>query len=133
MSKSLENFVLARDVSDSHQASVVRFFMLSVHYRNPINFTDQLLAGAKNSYDRIKTAYTNLAHRKESSLDLAGNDEHWLEKSAGFKKDFEAAMNDDFNTANAISVLFVVTIVANLYFESMQSSKKVHQYLQEDF
>ncbi|HLS59804.1 MAG TPA: cysteine--tRNA ligase [Virgibacillus sp.] len=131
MSKSLENFVLARDLIDSHQPSVIRFFMLSVHYRNPINFTDQLLAGAKNSYDRIKTAYTNLAHRKESSLDLAGNDEHWLEKSAGFKKDFEAAMNDDFNTANAISVLFDVTREANLYLESKQTSTKVIQSFQE--
>src|SRR5690625_6347137 len=48
MSKSLENFVLARDLIDSHQSSVIRFFMLSVHYRNPINFTDQLLAGARS-------------------------------------------------------------------------------------
>jgi len=131
MSKSLDNFVLARDLIESHQPNVIRFFMLSVHYRNPINFTDQLLAGAKNSYDRIKTAYTNLEHRKESSMDLAGNDEHWLEKDSVFKKDFETAMEDDFNTANAISVLFDVTKEANLYLESKQTSTKVIQSFQE--
>lgn len=130
MSKSLDNFVLARDLIESHQPNVIRFFMLSVHYRNPINFTDQLLAGAKNSFDRIKTAYKNLQHRKETSLDLAGDDDQWLKKADMFKQDFEAAMDDDFNTANAISVLFDVTKEANLYLESKQTSTKVIQSFQ---
>ena len=65
MSKSLGNFVLARDLIEKHDPMVIRFFMLSVHYRNPINFTDELLESAKNSFDRIKTAYQNLEHRKK--------------------------------------------------------------------
>src|SRR5690625_6748915 len=64
-------------------------------------------------------------------MDLAGNDEHWLEKDSVFKKDFETAMNDDFNTANAISVLFDVTREASLYLESKQTSTKVIQSFQE--
>src|SRR5699024_5827142 len=80
MSKSLGNFVLARDLIAQHDPMVLRFFMLSVHYRNPINFTDQLLKSAKNGLERITTAYANLEHRKQTSTNLGKNKEKWFDK-----------------------------------------------------
>src|SRR5690625_4814290 len=131
MSKSLGNFVLTRDLIKEHDPKVLRFFMLSVHYRNPINFTAELLAGAKNSFERIKTTYMNLEHRKGTSLNLVTEDNGWLEKVASFRDQFEKEMDDDFNTANAISVLFDLSKTANLYLESKQTSIKVIQNFQD--
>jgi cysteinyl-tRNA synthetase len=131
MSKSLNNFVLTRDLIEQHDPKVLRFFMLSVHYRNPINFTEKLLEGAKNSFDRIKTAYSNLEHRKNSSLNLVAETDEWLEKVNDLKKQFEVAMDDDFNTANAISVLFELAKTANRYLESKQTTDKVISVFQE--
>jgi len=131
MSKSLGNFVLARDLIKEHDPKVLRFFMLSVHYRNPINFTAELLAGAKNSFERIETTYMNLEHRKGTSLNLVTEDNGWIEKVASFRDQFEKEMDDDFNTANAISVLFELSKTANLYLESKQTSIKVIQNFQD--
>ncbi|MFD1038195.1 cysteine--tRNA ligase [Virgibacillus byunsanensis] len=131
MSKSLGNFVLTRDLIEKHDPHVIRFFMLSVHYRNPINFTEELLDSAKISLDRIKTAYHNLEHRKQTSMNLEKDVDKWLEKVEGFTKQFEAEMDDDFNTANAISVLFDLTKEANLYLQSKQTSTKVIESFQQ--
>jgi cysteinyl-tRNA synthetase len=99
--------------------------MLSVHYRNPINFTEDLLESAKNSFNRIKTAYQNLEHRKQSSMNLVNDADNWMEKINSFKQEFENAMDDDFNTANAISVLFDITKEANQYIQQDQTQAKV--------
>ncbi|MCP3033235.1 cysteine--tRNA ligase [Halobacillus sp. A1] len=125
MSKSLGNFVLAHDLVKKHDPQVIRFFMLSVHYRHPINFSDELLGGAKNSFDRIRNAYENLKHREASSLDLTEDNDKWLEDIEKYKQQFIAEMDDDFNTANAISVLFDVTKAANLYLKSDQTHTEV--------
>ncbi|HLR09194.1 MAG TPA: cysteine--tRNA ligase [Bacillota bacterium] len=130
MSKSLGNFILTRDLIKQHDPEAVRFFMLSVHYRHPINFTDELLEGAKNSLERIRTAYFNLEHRKQASMNLARDTDEWLAKIDGFRRAFEAEMDDDFNTANAIAVLFDVTKEANLYLQSRQTSRKVIEAFQ---
>lgn len=130
MSKSLGNFVLTRDLINHHDPQVLRFFMLSVHYRNPINFTEELLESAKNSMERIKTSYFNLEHRKASSMNLDNNTE-WLKQIQEHKKAFEQSMEDDFNTANAISVLFDLAKDANVYLESKQTSTHVIEAFQE--
>ncbi|MGM8216208.1 cysteine--tRNA ligase [Bacillaceae bacterium W0354] len=124
MSKSLGNFILVHDIVERHDPNVIRFFMLSVHYRHPINFSDELLENAKNSYDRIKNAYENLMHRKEASLNLTNHDE-WNEKIEKHRQSFKEEMNDDFNTANAISVLFELAKDANLYIQNKQTSEGV--------
>ncbi|SET72716.1 cysteinyl-tRNA synthetase [Oceanobacillus limi] len=131
MSKSLGNFVLTRDLIEKHDPQVVRFFMLSVHYRNPINFSEELLGSAKNSLERMRTAYSNLEHRKETSTDMDKNKDEWLEKINAFKSRFEAEMDDDFNTANAISVLFDLTKEANVYLQANQTSTQVIEAFQE--
>src|SRR5699024_4842911 len=125
MSKSLGNFILAKDLIETHDPMVLRFFMLSVHYRNPINFTERLIKSAENSFDRIKTAYFNLEHRKQTSTNLGQNKEEWLEKINKSRVAFEQAMDDDFNTANAITVLFDLTREANLYLEENQTEIEV--------
>ncbi|GAA0469988.1 cysteine--tRNA ligase [Alkalibacillus silvisoli] len=133
MSKSLGNFILVHDLVRNHDPNVVRFFMLSVHYRNPINFNDELLASAKNSYDRIKTAYDNLSHRRQASMNLAGDTQEWKDKIDQHLNTFKQEMNDDFNTANAISVLFELSKDANLYIEKDQTSTEVIDYFTQAF
>ncbi|KGX90409.1 cysteinyl-tRNA synthetase [Pontibacillus halophilus JSM 076056 = DSM 19796] len=133
MSKSLGNFVLVNDIVKQHDPQVVRFFMLSVHYRNPINFSEPLLEGAKNSLERIKNAYQNLEHRKEASTDMSTENDVWNEKLDGFKERFISEMDDDFNTANAISVLFDMTKEANVYLQSAHTSKEIIEKFQALF
>lgn len=131
MSKSLGNFVLVNDIIKEHDPQVIRFFMLTVHYRHPINFSEALLQGAKNSLERIKNAHQNLEHRKQSSTNLSEKDEDWLTKIDEMKQRFVAEMNDDFNTANAISVLFDITKEANVYLQSSRTSQKVIETFQQ--
>jgi cysteinyl-tRNA synthetase len=136
MSKSLGNFVLVHDIIKEQDPEVLRFFMLSVHYRHPINYNLELLQNAETALDRIKTAYENLKHRKESSTDLADNNQEWLDKIAELKEQFISEMDDDFNTANGISVLFELSRQANYYLMEKNTAVQVidsflHQF--EDF
>ncbi|AMO87337.1 Cysteine--tRNA ligase [Solibacillus isronensis B3W22] len=127
MSKSLGNFILVNDIRQQIDPQVLRFFMLSVHYRNPINFAQDLVEAAKNGLDRIRTSYTNVEHRLTSSASLGDNSEQWLEKIGHIKVDFENAMNDDFNTANAVSALFELSHIANVYLNEANTDKEVLQ------
>src|SRR5699024_12386242 len=106
MSKSLGNFVLARELIEAHDPQVIRFFMLSVHYRHPINFSHELLEATKISLDRIKTAYFSLEHRKQASMNFEVDTKESPDKIKKFKERFIEQMDDDFNTANAITLLF---------------------------
>lgn len=132
MSKSLGNFVLVHDIIKIHDPQVLRFFMLSVHYRHPINYSEELLASTRNGFERIKTAYSNLKHRLESSSNLTHNDGEWLSKITGHHEAFIREMDDDFNTANAVSVLFELARDANLYLlEKNTSSAVIQAFLDE--
>lgn len=127
MSKSLGNFVLVHDIIKEIDPRIVRFFMLSVHYRHPINFSQELLESTKNAFERITTSYGNLQHRKNSSTNLTENNDKWLNKIKEFRQQFEKEMDDDFNTANAISVLFELSKQANYYVEEQNTSEDVIQ------
>jgi cysteinyl-tRNA synthetase len=136
MSKSLGNFVLVHDIIKEQDPQVLRFFMLSVHYRHPINYNLELLQNAETSLERIKTAYDNLKHRKESSTNLTENNQEWVDKIAELKNQFISDMDDDFNTANGISVLFELSRQANYYLmEKNTSTEVIEEFLQhfEDF
>ncbi len=130
MSKSLNNFVLTKDLIEAHDPMVLRFFILSVHYRNPINFTADLLESAKNSFERIQTTYTNLEHRKQASTNLSSETAKWLIKVEKAGDKFIQAMDDDFNTANAITVIFDLAKEANLYLEEAQTDEAVIEAFQ---
>ena len=89
--------------------------MLSAHYRNPINFSHELMESAKNSLDRIVTSVMNLTHLEKTAADLPMTDEEQkvLDLTKDIYKKFEAAMDDDFNTADAISAVFELVKLAN--------------------
>lgn len=115
MSKSLGNFVLVHDIIKKHDPEVIRFFMLSVHYRNPINYSDELLENTKAALERLKTSYQNLKHRKEASTNLTANNQEWVDKIHALEEEFIHEMDDDINTANGISTLFELSKLSNYY------------------
>ncbi|MBO0995809.1 cysteine--tRNA ligase [Bacillus sp. SD088] len=125
MSKSLGNFVLVHDILKKVDPQVLRFFMLSVHYRNPINFNDELLKNAGVALDRLRTSYQNLKHRLAASANLAVDDQEWLDKIKQLVSTFEKEMDDDFNTADGITVLFELAKQGNLYVRQDNTSTNV--------
>jgi cysteinyl-tRNA synthetase len=132
MSKSLGNFVLVHDIIKKHNPQVLRFFMLSVHYRNPINYSEELLENTAAAFDRIKTSYENLKHRREMSVNLNDQKQDWLDKITTLRNEFIEAMDDDFNTANAVSVLFELSKQANYYLlEKNTSIEVIDAFLKE--
>jgi len=133
MSKSLGNFVLVHDIIQKIDPQVLRFFMLSVHYRHPINFSEELIESARSGLERLRTAYLNLQHRLQSTTNLADESEEYLEKIDELKKEFEKEMDDDFNTANAISVLFELARTANTYLNETNTDEKVLKAFIETF
>ena len=130
MSKSLGNFVLVNDIRQQIDPQVLRFFMLSVHYRHPINFAKDLVDAASAGLERLMTAYANVLHRQTATTGLGENVDEWKAKIDGVRVQFEEAMNDDFNTANAISTLFELARLANTYLtESNTSDEVLAQFL----
>ncbi len=125
MSKSLGNFVLVHDIIQKHDPQVLRLFMLSVHYRNPINYSEELLESTKAAFDRLTTSYQNLKHRREASTNLTADNQVWLDKITGLREQFIEAMDDDFNTALAISVLFELSKLANYYLLEKNTATQV--------
>ncbi len=115
MSKSLGNFFTVRDISEKYDLQVLRFFMLSAHYRSPLNFSDDLMESAKNGLDRILTAGEKLRDVIASGKDEPLTDEERkIVNGAGeFVKKFEEAMDDDNNTANAIAAVFDLVKYSN--------------------
>lgn len=125
MSKSLGNFVLVNDIRQQIDPQVLRFFMLSVHYRHPINFAQDLVESARSGLERLRTAYSNVQYRLTSSTNLSDNGDAYIEKINEVKKQFELAMDDDFNTANAISVLFELARIANTYLNENNTEERI--------
>ena len=139
MSKSTGNFFTVREISESYDLSVLRFFMLSAHYRSPINFSRDLMEASKNALDRIQTAAGHLTSLLEAKSQASGqailsaeaecemvsglevdkkhsiskDEEEILKEAAKFQEKFEAAMDDDFNTADAISAIFELVKLSN--------------------
>ena len=120
MSKSAGNFFTVKDIAEKYPLSVLRFFMLSAHYRSPLNFSDALMESASASLDRIKTAVFNLSHLAKSAeeKEYTKQDNEFKETLSSLKNDFETAMDDDFNTADAISVIFEIVRHSNSYLNA---------------
>ncbi|PIC70456.1 cysteine--tRNA ligase [Sporosarcina sp. P2] len=127
MSKSLGNFILVHDIRKQIDPKVLRFFMLSVHYRHPVNFAQELVESAANGLERIQTSYSNLQHRLSISADLAENSESWSNKIQEQINAFEKAMDDDFNTANAIASIFELSKQANVYLLEKNTDRHILQ------
>jgi cysteinyl-tRNA synthetase len=108
MSKSLGNFFTVREISEKYDLQVLRFFMLTAHYRNPLNFSAELMESAKAGLDRILTGAERLKDliEKADETDLSSAEMAGLQESEKFTTQFEKAMDDDFNTADAITAIF---------------------------
>ena len=115
MSKSLGNFFTVREISEKYDLQVLRFFMLSAHYRSPLNFSSDLMEAAKSGLDRIITATDNLKFLADNAKTdtLTNNEEDALTKTQDYVAAFEKAMDDDFNTADAIAAIFDLVKYAN--------------------
>ena len=115
MSKSLGNFFTVREISEKYDLQVLRFFMLSAHYRSPLNFSADLMEASKNSLERIRTA----AEHQADCLKAAKEGEMTAEEKQNqaaveeLVQKFEMAMDDDFNTADAISAIFEIVRLSN--------------------
>ena len=116
MSKSLGNFKTVRQISEEYDLQVLRFFMLSAHYRSPLNFSREMMDGAKASLDRILTATDHLRDclAAAAERELTAEETAELEAFDALREKFEAAMDDDFNTADAISAVFEMVKRANI-------------------
>lgn len=114
MSKSLGNFFTVREISEKYDLQVLRFFMLSAHYRSPLNFSADLMAASKNGLERILTAVERLKGLNGLDGDLTEKEAKDFEQAKDFVKAFENAMEDDFNTADAVTAVFELVRFANI-------------------
>ncbi len=117
MSKSEGNFFTVRDISEKYDLQVLRFFMLSAHYRSPLNFSAELMEAAKNGLDRIVTSVANLNYLLKNAADgeMSEEEQKLAEEAKAYIAQFDAAMDDDFNTADAISAIFDLVKFANTH------------------
>ena len=108
MSKSLGNFFTVRDILEKYDAQVLRFFMLSAHYRSQLNFSADLMEAAKNSLERILTAADRVKEiaDKATAMEATEEEKKLIEEADRYRIKFEEAMDDDFNTADAIAAIF---------------------------
>ena len=115
MSKSLGNFRTVREISEQYDLQVLRFFMLSAHYRSPLNFSAELMEASKNGLERILNATDNLKHLIASvaTEEMSAEEKEAFSKTDAYVEEFEKAMDDDFNTADAIAAIFELVKYAN--------------------
>ncbi|MCI6535542.1 MAG: class I tRNA ligase family protein, partial [Lachnospiraceae bacterium] len=108
MSKSLGNFRTVREISEQYDLQVLRFFMLSAHYRSPLNFSADLMEASKNGLERIVNAADNLKFLigNAKAEVMTEEEKEAFTKAGEFTQKFEEAMDDDFNTADAVAAVF---------------------------
>ena len=125
MSKSLGNFRTVREISEQYDLQVLRFFMLNAHYRSPLNFSADLMEAAKNALERITDAAANLKDRKAAAQTETATDaeKELLAQAQEFVKKFEEAMDDDFNTADALAAIFELVKFANTNVSEASSAE----------
>lgn len=128
MSKSLGNFFTVRDIAAKYDYEVIRFFMLSAHYRSPINFCDELMDAAKSGLERIYNCLDNIDFAVEKAAEGDASDDFKAAVKALHDK-FIAAMEDDLNTADAISAIFELVKFANTH---MDANREELEYVKKE-
>lgn len=136
MSKSAGNFFTVREIGEKFPLSVLRFFMLSVHYRSPLNFSDTLVQAAKNGLDRILTAVDRAEElveqlAQEPQTEERPEEQGYREQMKALVAKYEAAMDDDFNTADAIAAIFELVKLANITITGESSYSYAKELLDE--
>ncbi len=130
MSKSAGDFFTVRDIAGKYDLQVLRFFMLSAHYRSPINFSAELMEAAKNGLERILTGVSKLKDGMQATqlAALLEEEKAYMQEAKALHLKFEAAMEDDFNTADAISAIFELVKLANTT-GGLRASKEYMTYM----
>ncbi len=125
MSKSLGNFFTVREIGEKYDLQVLRFFMLSAHYRSPLNFSEEIMNASKNALERIVNAAESLKALKGRAS--GAEDAQKESELAEYRARFEAAMDDDLNTADAVSVVFELVKFANTNLSEDSSASLVEK------
>ncbi|MDO4483042.1 MAG: cysteine--tRNA ligase [Clostridia bacterium] len=127
MSKSLGNFWTVRDISKQYDLEVVRMFMLSAHYRSPIDFSKEQIENAFNGLNRMYTARNRLLELEKNAEDKAMSEaeEQMQQRLAGYEKHFDDAMDNDMNTAEAIGAIFDLVKDANVNLNADSSKQAI--------
>ncbi len=130
MSKSLGNFRTVREISEQYDLQVLRFFMLSAHYRSPLNFSADLMEASKNGLERILNAVDNLKHLlgATTKTEMTAEEAEVFAKTEQFVKNYEAAMEDDFNTADAVAAIFDLVKYTNTNVSAENSKECLQKY-----
>ncbi len=133
MSKSLGNFFTVRDVNQKYDPQVLRFFMLSAHYRSPLNFSEDLMEAAKNGLSRIVSSVENLRYLSEITVkwEMSEDEKKLMDEVKRFRLKFEEAMDDDFNTADAVSVIFELVKFINIHTSKENSRQYIDELVNE--
>ncbi len=134
MSKSLGNFKTVREVDAQYDPMVLRFLMLSAHYRSPLNFSADLMTSAKASLDRMKSCLQNLDYNigHAAKEDMQDGEDALRAQAEEYRTQFEKAMDDDFNTADGISAVFDLVRFINTKLTS-ENSKALLQAVRDEF
>ena len=130
MSKSLGNFFTVRDISKRYDLQVLRFFMLSAHYRSPLNFSAELMEASKNGLERIITGIENLQSSGNNYIEFGEEEMSNILTAQGLRDKFITAMDDDFNTADAISAIFELIKLSNTTVDENTSGEYVDALLE---
>ena len=132
MSKSLNNFFTVRDIAKEYDLEAVRLFMLSAHYRSPINFSREQIEAANNSLNRLYTARDNLVFQRDHGEDRPLNqlETEFCDRVKEYEKKFDAAMDDDLNTADALGVIFEMVKDANVIVQPGCASEAADKALE---
>lgn len=126
MSKSLNNFFLVKDVLEKYSGDALRFFLLSTHYRSPLDFSDDRLEEAETNMARLTDVIARIRELAEAKGENAGGEAAALRAAAEkAMKDFHDAMDDDFNTGLASSTMFDMAKAVNIYYTAVQSGVAV--------
>ena len=130
MSKSLGNFFTVRDISEKYDLEIVRLFMLSAHYRSPVNFSHELLDQAKSALERLYNARNNLLYLLDMAedRDLSDEEQKLHDRTGEYIRDFESAMEDDINTADALSVIFDLVRDANTHLKAESPRRLIEAF-----
>ena len=131
MSKSLGNFFTVREIGEKYDLQVLRFFMLSAHYRSPLNFSAEIMEASKNGLERIITAVNRLKDIMASSAQETMDEEEAakIAKLSEYSARFDEVMDDDFNTADAISIIFELVKYANTAVDENSSQEYAQKIL----
>ena len=131
MSKSLGNFFTVREIAEKYDLQVLRFFMLSAHYRSPLNFSAELMEASRNGLERILTAVDRLRTLNVQGEACTEEENEQMKVFDALVAKYEAAMEDDFNTADAISAIFEMVKAANIHVTETSTATFRDQILSE--